>query len=66
MTLMPMYTAQWEMKAAMKDQRLVEAEWFRLARRHWSACEPRKPQKRSRSETSALKKLLIGWRYAGA
>jgi len=66
MTLMPMYTAQWEIKAAMKDQRLVEAEWFRLARTHWSASESRQPQERSQPETTGLKRLLTGWRYARA
>jgi hypothetical protein len=58
MMLMALYTAQWETKIRDKEQRLVEAEQARLARRLWSATESSQPKRRYRPETSALKRLV--------
>ena len=61
MTLMPMYTAQWEWKMATRDQRLVVAEQIRQARVLWSASKARQPNERSwfakAAGMSAFKKL---------
>jgi len=61
--MMPIYTAQWEAKAAMKDRQQVEAEWTRLARVLRSAAEARQPEERSRLETSTLKRLVSALGY---
>jgi hypothetical protein len=64
--LLPMYTAQWEMKAARKEQRQVEAQQSRLADLLWSASESRQPKEQSRPEKSALRRLLISLGRTGA
>lgn len=66
MTLMPIYTTQWEMRLATRDQRLVEAEQIRQARVLLSASEARQPKERSRPETSALTRLLTLLGHTGA
>jgi hypothetical protein len=66
MTPMPIYTAQWVMKLAMRDQRQIVAEEMRLARVLWSASEARQPKEQSRPQKSALKRLLTSVGLAGA
>ena len=53
MTLMPMYTAQWEWKLATREQRLVESEQIWQARVLCSAGKARQPKERSRFAMAA-------------
>ena len=66
MTLLPMYTAMWEWKAATKDERQVEAEYAWLADALRSRAEGRRAAESSRPEKPALRKLLTSWGHAQA
>jgi hypothetical protein len=66
MTLMPMYTAQWVVKLAARDQRQVAAEEMQLAREFWSASEEKRPKDWSTPQKSALKRLVMSLGHAGA
>jgi hypothetical protein len=58
MTLICIYTAQWEWKAATRDQRQVEAERTRLARMLCSASKASQRNLRSRLESPTPKRLV--------
>jgi hypothetical protein len=66
MTLMPIYTAMWEWKAATRNQSQVTAEEMRLARMLWSASEDKQQKERSRPQKSVVKRLLTSLGHAGA
>jgi len=66
MTLLSIYTAQWEMKAATKDERQVAAEQSRLARVLWAASEVRQPEGQSWPGRPAFRRLLTSLGHAGA
>ncbi len=66
MTLMPIYTAQWEMKVATKDLHQVEAQQRWRARALWLAGKTKEEGEGSRRQLSTLKGLLIPLRQAGA
>jgi hypothetical protein len=66
MTLMPMYTAQWEWKLIREAEQQSQAEEARLARMFWSASGPSKPKERSWPEKSALRRLVTSLGHGGA
>lgn len=61
--LMPVYTAQWIAKAAMRDRQQAETEYTRLARLLRSTTKARQPKERSRQRTPILKKLVSALGY---
>jgi hypothetical protein len=61
--LMPVYTAQWVAKVAMRDRQQAETEYTRLARLLCSARKARQPKQRSWPEMSTLKKLMNALGY---
>jgi hypothetical protein len=66
MTLLSIYTAQWEVKAATKDERQVVAQQGRLARVLWAASEARQPEGQSWPGRPTLRRLLTSLGHAGA
>jgi hypothetical protein len=61
--MMPIYTAQWEAKAARKDRQQIQAEETRLARLLCSGARARQPKKRPPRAMPALKKLVSALGY---
>jgi hypothetical protein len=59
------YVAQWEWKAATRDQRQAEAEYTRLARILCSTSKASQPKPQSRRESPAIKRLVSALGYTG-
>jgi hypothetical protein len=53
-----MYSAQWEIRAAKKDQRQVKAELMQLARVFCSTSKARQSKEQARLEKPALRRPL--------
>jgi hypothetical protein len=66
MTLMPMYTAQWEMKLLREAEQRGQAEQARLSRMFWSASGSSRRKEHSWPEKSALRWLVTSLGHAGA
>ena len=63
--MMPVYTVRWEMEAARRNQKQVEADWAWLARVLPSASEAKGAKEGSRSEKLALRRLVTSLAQAG-
>jgi hypothetical protein len=61
--MMPIYTAQWEARAAMRDRQEAETEYTRLARLLRSTAKARRPKERSWPKMPALKRLVSALGY---
>jgi hypothetical protein len=66
MMQMAIYTAQCKARAQRNDERWVEAERARVARRLWLAARPAQPKRPVRTRPSAFRRLFIALRYADA
>ena len=66
MIVISMYTAQWEHRAATRDQRQAETEYAQLARVFCSASGTKRGKQESSTRKSVRTKLLTSLGQAGA
>jgi hypothetical protein len=61
--LMPVYTAQWVARVAMRDRQEAETEYTRLARLLRSTAKAKQPKERSWPKMPTLKRLVNALGY---